>query len=83
MEEVAKIAKDFNIDDINLIKPGIGEATRVLLRRMPERILVRSLNDDKRLGHLYELAAEKGTEICKYPLKNYLACGLIKSLTDT
>lgn len=83
MEEVAKIAEDFNIDDINLIKPGIGEATRVLLRRMPERILVRSLNDDKRLGHLYELAAEKGTEICEYPLKNYLACGLIKSLTDT
>ncbi|MBR3623481.1 MAG: cysteine protease StiP family protein [Selenomonadaceae bacterium] len=82
MEEVLKIAADFGIADINLIKPGIGEATRVLLRRMPRKLLVYSLNDYERLGHLYELAAEKGVEVEKYPLKNYLACGLIQSLAD-
>ncbi|MBR3723379.1 MAG: hypothetical protein IKN12_11575, partial [Selenomonadaceae bacterium] len=32
--------------------------------------------------HLYELAEEKGVEIEEYPLKNYLACGLIQSLAD-
>ncbi|MBO6178791.1 MAG: hypothetical protein J6O04_06435 [Selenomonadaceae bacterium] len=82
MEEVLKIAADFGITDINLIKPGIGEATRVLLRRLPRKLLTHSLNDKERLGHLYELAEEKGVEIEEYPLKNYLACGLIQSLAD-
>lgn len=82
LEEVHEIADKFGISDINLIKPGIGEATRVLLRRMPWKILVRSLNDDKYLGHLYQLAKEKGAEVMEYPLKNYRACGLIKNLAD-
>ena len=30
----------FGIDDINLIKPGIGETTRVLLRRIPWKVLI-------------------------------------------
>ena len=33
LEEVRQIAAAFGIRDINLIKPSIGEATRVLLRR--------------------------------------------------
>ena len=82
LDEVRKIATEFKIDDINLIKPSIGEATRVLLRRSPFKILVHSLNDDKNLGHLYQLAKEKGIELLEYPLKNYKACGLIRSLKD-
>lgn len=82
MQEVKDIADKFGIADINLIKPGIGEATRVLLRRLPWKLLVHSLQDGKRLGHLYELAEEKGVEIVEYPLQNYLACGLIQSLAD-
>ena len=80
--EVKKIAADFKIDDINLIKPSIGEATRVLLRRMPWKILVHSLHDEEHLGHLYQLAREKNTPLEIYPLKNYRACGLIKNLAD-
>ena len=60
LAEVKKIAEDFSIDDVNLIKPGIGEATRVLLRRLPWKILVHDLHDEKNLGHLYQLAKEKG-----------------------
>ena len=30
IDEVKQIAKTFDIDDINLIKPGIGEATKYL-----------------------------------------------------
>lgn len=82
LAEVKKIAADFAIDDINLIKPSIGEATRVLLRRVPWKILVHSLRDDEHLGHLYQLAAEKGAPLEVYPLKNYKACGLIRRLAD-
>ncbi len=81
LAEVKRIAEDFSIDDINLIKPGIGEATRVLLRRLPQKILVRSLNDEN-LEHLYQLAKEKGAPLEIYPLKNYKACGLIRRLAD-
>ena len=78
--EVQKIAEAFGISDINLIKPSIGETTRVLLRRLPWKVLVHSLNDEAHLGHLYQLAKEKGVEIVEYPLHNYRACGLIKSV---
>ena len=67
---------------MNLIKPGIGEATRVLLRRLPWKILVHSLRDEEHLGHLYQLAKEKGAPLEIYPLKNYKACGLIRRLAD-
>lgn len=82
INEVIRIAKFFQINDINLVKPGIGEATRVLLRRVPWKLLVYSRNDYAHLGHLYQLAKEKDIEIEEYPLQNYLACGLIKSLAD-
>ena len=82
LSEVQSIAEEFGIKDINLIKPSIGEATRVLLRRLPWKILVHSLNDEEHLGHLYQLAREKGVEVAEYPLKCYRACGIIKSLAD-
>lgn len=83
LEEVRKIANYFSVDDINLIKPGIGEATRVLLRRLPWKVLVHSLDDNEYLGHLYQLADEKKVEIEEYPLVNYRACGIIQKLPDT
>lgn len=82
MDEVQRIRKAFDIDDINFVKPSIGEATRVLLRRLPWKILVHSLDDNEHLGHLYQLAKEKGVEVIEYPLVNYRACGLIKKVAD-
>ncbi|MGN0688440.1 MAG: cysteine protease StiP family protein [Oscillospiraceae bacterium] len=82
MEEVTEIAEKFGIADINLVKPGIGEATRVLLRRVPWKLLVHSTEDNEHLGHIYQLAKEKGVEVEGYPLKNYKACGLIRSIAD-
>lgn len=81
--EVEAIRQAFGISDINLVKPGIGEATRVLLRRLPDRVLVHSLSDDAHLGHLYRLASEKGVALTEYPLRHYRACGLIRALGDT
>ncbi len=82
MAEVCEIAEKFGISDINLIKPGIGETTRVLLRRIPWKILVSSLDDPEYLGHIYQLAEEKGVSVEVYPLKCYRACGIIKNLAD-
>ena len=34
-------ASEYGIGDVNLVKPGVGETTRVLLRRVPWAVLVR------------------------------------------
>ncbi|HAE52288.1 MAG TPA: hypothetical protein DCG30_03435, partial [Ruminococcus sp.] len=83
IEEVKNIAEKYNISDINFVKPGIGETTRVLLRRIPWKILVHSFDDYEYLGHIYQLAKEKNIELEIYPFKAYKACGLIKRLADT
>lgn len=83
IEETKKIAEYFGIDDINFVKPGIGEATRVLLRRVPWKILVRK--EDKNnpmLEHIFRLAYEKNVDVECFPLKNYMACGIIKKIAD-
>lgn len=82
IDEVKKICDEFDVKDINFVKPSIGEATRVLLRRVPYKVLVHNLNDDEHLGHLYQLAKEKGVELVEYPLTNYKACGIIRNLAD-
>lgn len=79
--EVYKIAQEFNIKDINFVKPGIGETTRVLLRRVPWKILVKDKNDIKYLKHILRLAEEKNVEVMEYPLIAYRACGIIKDLS--
>lgn len=81
-EEVEKIATDFDINDINYIKPGIGETTRVLLRRIPWKILVRDKKDINYINHILRLCEEKNVEVIEYPLINYRACGIIKKISD-
>lgn len=84
IEEVKGIAKEYGISDINLIKPGIGETTRVLLRRVPWKILIsQRCRENHALAPIIRLAQEKDVPIEYYPLKNYKACGLIKKLADT
>ena len=78
LNETRRIAEEFNVEDLNLVKPSIGEATRVLLRRTPEIILLNSLADPL-TSHLAELAGEKGVSVREYPLKCYKAAGIIKN----
>ncbi len=83
LDEVKAIAQHFSIDDINLVKPGIGETTRVLLRRVPWIVLI----DEKykgadELAHIVRLAEEKHVPIEYYPLTHYKTCGIIKKLAD-
>lgn len=83
IDEVRKLAEKFGIKDVNLIKPGIGETTRVLLRRVPWKVLVSEESAaDPCLDSVRQLAEEKGVLIEYYPLQYYKACGIIKVLSD-
>ena len=83
IDEVREIAEHFGISDINLVKPGIGEATRVLLRRVPWKILIdERYKDSDDLAHLIRLANEKNVPIEYYPLSHYKTCGIIKKIAD-
>lgn len=83
LDEVLRIGREFKIEDVNLIKPGIGETTRVLLRRVPWKVLVHEkYMGDKALEHILRLAKEKNVPVQTYSLKNYKACGIIKKLAD-
>lgn len=84
-EIVKEIAAAYQVDNINFIKPGIGEATRVLLRRIPWKIIVNeNYSSADELRHIYQLAEEKNVscEISKVQLGNYKVCGIIKKLAD-
>jgi hypothetical protein len=78
LNDIQSIKHKFNIDNINLIKPGIGETTRVLLRRIPFKILVDSLQNPN-LEHILKLAEEKSVPVEIYTDMCYSCCGIIKS----
>ncbi|MBK1664619.1 hypothetical protein CKO38_11250 [Rhodospirillum rubrum] len=69
------------ITDRNRVKPGIGEATRALLRRMPERLFLRDPQDGD-VDHLVALASSKGIAVETLADLPYSACAIIKTLGD-
>ena len=69
------------ISDVNLVKPGIGEATRVLLRRVPRLLIVRDA-DAPDVAHLTLLAAEKSVPVIVDAALPYQAVSLIQSALD-
>lgn len=69
------------IADVNMIKPGIGEATRVLLRRVPRLLIVRDLAAPD-VAHLLVLAQEKQVEVVLDASLPYHAVSLIRSALD-
>ncbi|MGG0892585.1 cysteine protease StiP family protein [Cytobacillus horneckiae] len=81
MEEVKKIQHDFSIESSHYVKPGVGETTRVLLRRVPWKILMKDENSPY-VRHIKALAGERGVEIVHYPDMSYTCCGLIKKVNS-
>ena len=59
---VERISAEYGIGEVNLVKPGVGEATRVLLRRVPWRILVRR-DTGPELDHIRLLADQRGVPV--------------------
>jgi hypothetical protein len=71
----------YGINDVNLVKPGIGEATRVLLRRVPRLLILRN-PDAPDVAHLKLLAAEKSVPLIIDANLPYQAVSLIGSSLD-
>lgn len=69
------------IGDVNLVKPGIGEATRVLLRRSPRLLILRDAGAPE-VAHLKLLAGEKSVPVMIDPDLPYHAVSLIRSAID-
>lgn len=83
IEEALRIGRKYGISDVNFVKPGIGETTRVLLRRVPNLVLIDSrYKDSFDVQHIYELAKQKSVPIKYVELRNYKAVGIIKNLAD-
>jgi hypothetical protein len=68
-----------HVHDVNRIKPGIGEATRVLLRRVPDLLILRNQYDEA-IQHLLILAEEKNVRVLIDPDLPYQAAALIKEV---
>ncbi|MEK4463771.1 cysteine protease StiP family protein [Paenibacillus sp. FSL R5-0876] len=79
LRDIQSIQEVFGIDNINLVKPGVGETTRVLLRRVPWKILVDTM-DNPNLRHIILLAEDRGVPVEVFPGLTYSCCGIIKPL---
>jgi hypothetical protein len=77
---LAALADEFNISHANYIKPGIGEATRVLLRREAKLLLLQN-RDCEHTQHLLWLAETKAIPVILKPDLPYRAVALIKEIT--
>lgn len=76
------IIGDTNCTDINRIKPGIAEATRAILRRVPDRVYLRDPNDPE-VRHIVTICREKGKDIRALPATSpYRAVTYIKKVSE-
>ncbi len=73
---VERISEEYGIGDVNLVKPGVGETTRVLLRRVPWRVLARR-GAGADLDHVRMLAEQRGVPIEERDRLPYSCVGLI------
>ncbi|MBA2948816.1 phosphoribosyltransferase [Streptomyces himalayensis] len=73
---VERISEEYGIHDVNLVKPGVGETTRVLLRRVPWKILAHS-GAGADLDHVRLLAEQRGVPVEEVSELPYSCVGLI------
>jgi hypothetical protein len=73
---VERISEEYGIHDVNLVKPGVGETTRVLLRRVPWKILARA-GAGADLDHVRLLAGQRGVPVEEVAELPYTCVGLI------
>lgn len=73
---VERISEEYGIHDVNLVKPGVGETTRVLLRRVPWKILARA-GASADLDHVRLLADQRGVPVEEVGDLPYSCVGLI------
>lgn len=74
---VERIAAAYDIPDVIMVKPGVGETTRVLLRRVPWRILVDPDRVDE-LAHVLALAADRDVPVEQMRDLPFSCVGLVR-----
>lgn len=74
------VMRAYQVGDYNRVKPGIAEATRVMLRRVPDVLIVQE-KGGVHVAHLERLAQEKGIQIVEDRTMPFGACALIKDVT--
>ena len=79
LKQIKELQVIFEIPDINMIKPGVGETTRVLLRRIPWKILIDS-KENPNLQHILLLAKDRNVVVEEFGGMSYSCCGLIKTM---
>jgi hypothetical protein len=72
-----EISREYGIENLNLVKPGVGETTRVLLRRVPWRVLIRP-GARAELAHVLLLAEQRGVQVEEVEGLAYSCVGLIR-----
>jgi hypothetical protein len=80
VEFLGRIHGRYRISDRNFVKPGVAEATRVLLRRLPDLLLLRD-PDHPDVEHLRVLAEQKRVPVGIDPTMPIHATALIKDLS--
>ncbi|WP_232110077.1 phosphoribosyltransferase [Streptomyces buecherae] len=73
---VERISEEYGIHDVNLVKPGVGETSRVLLRRVPWKVLARC-GAGPDLDHVRMLAEQRGVPVEEVDDLPYSCVGLI------
>ncbi len=73
---VERISEEYGIHDVNLVKPGVGETTRVMLRRVPWKVLART-GAGADLDHVRLLAEQRGVPVEEVDGLPYTCVGLI------
>lgn len=75
------LVEEFSIKNLNLIKPGVCEATRALLRRSANRLLVRNPADINTV-HLVHLAEKNNVAVETREQMPFMATVLIRSFAN-
>lgn len=83
LETIDWIADHYYVENINRIKPSIAEATRAVLRRVPERILIRDPSNPH-VQLLLHFAKQQNIpiDILEHKLGPYHAVTLIKKVEN-
>ena len=75
-QAVERLSEEYGIHNVNLVKPGVGETTRVLLRRVPWKVLVRP-DARAEVAHVLLLAEQRGVPVEEVPDLPFSCVGMI------
>jgi uracil phosphoribosyltransferase len=74
-----EMMQQHHVSNKNRIKPGIAEATRVMLRRVPDLLIVQDKLNPSTV-HLLKLAKEKNIDVVEMNDMPFGACALIRDV---